>query len=603
MNRRQGLNLAAGAVALFLGAQASAQVNNQWVSFTKDNSHLTVPGTVLTDTNTQVVFRTGDFDKDGWDDVVAVRKSQASQVSPRPNFLLMNVNGVLTDKTAQFATATDVVGDNGFNTSTNDREVAIADVNGDTWLDLVTCVSLSDGKPKNLSHPRVYINLGEDGGGNWLGFRYENARINQLLVAGTGLAVAPRFCGMGLKDVTGDGAPDVYFVDYDGTETGIGEAGNADLNDRLLVNDGNGFFTDQSAARFTVAQLNSSFGADLVIYDLNNDGFNDILKDSTLTNPLVVRALYNNPANVGNFTAMGTSDFGTSAPYGVEVGDLNHDAFKDVVIVDDGPDKYRFGTGFDAFNRMIWGPLKNYSFVSGSENQFGHNPYIRDLNNDGWDDVLITDVDGDLTGCDRRAHIYHNTGTVPGDMNIVIKEEAEQASGSNGAGWKGVVGMSATDLKGSYDFGFGDFDQDGDLDILLATCSGTNYWTNNTNSIPEKCQDDLGNQGPGSMVFSICGQDLTFAGSTATLSVTGAAPGTLLSFVLGLSAGATPFHGGVLVPVPILSIVGGLPANGVGTLSFPIAGGVNTPVHIIMQVIAKPSGFELSNALDLEIGF
>lgn len=603
MTRRLAISSIAGAALLLLPDLASAQINNQWVSYTKTPAKLAVAPTALSDNNTQILFRMADLDQDGWVDVVGARKSQASQVAPRKNVLLMNINGVLTDKTAQYAQASDVPGDLGFNTEANDRELAIGDVDGDGWLDVVTCVSLSDGKAKNLSHPRVYMNLGDDINGDWLGLRNEDARIPQLKTVG-GMNVAPRFCGMGLADVTDDGAIDVYFVDYDTTETGIFENASWDLNDRLLVNDGNGFFTDESAARFTTTQLNSSFGADLVIVDLNNDGYNDVVKDSTLTSPLVVRALYNNPATPGNFKLTGTQDFGPSAPYGMELGSLNNDAFMDVAIADDGNDRFRLGTGFDGLNKMIWGPMKTYSFVTGGDDGFGHNVYMEDLDSNGWNDVLITDVDGDLLGCGRRGHIYHNTGSTPGDMNIVLKEESQFANGGTGTGWKGVVGMTAVDLKGSYDFAVHDFDKDGDEDMLLATCTGTNYWQNNLDPVPFLCQPDLGNGGPGTMNFTVCGDDLTFAGSTATLSVTGAVPNIALNLVLGLSNNPIPWQGGMLIPIPIVTIVTGLVADGSGNFSIPVNGGVNTPVHVIMQFVAKNgSVYELSNGVDMELGF
>ena len=593
-------SIASGA-ALLLSGVAGAQTGVEWVTFSKQPAKLAVDPHDISDSDTQAQFRVGDLDKDGWDDVVAVRKQQASQTGKRAAFLLMNVNGVFQDKTAQYASATDVPGDQGFLTPTNTRESAIVDVNGDTWLDVVTSTAISDGSTKVISHPRVYINLKDDAGGNWLGLKYEEARIPQLLTVG-GLAVAPRFCGLGWGDLTGDGAPDLYFVDYDGTETGIGEPGSWDLNDRCLVNDGNGFFTDESAARFTVAQLQSAFGADTEVIDLNDDGALDVIKDTTLNNPTAVRAIYNNPAAIGNFTAMGFQDLGSGAPYGVDVGNLNNDGIVDVAIADDNSDRFRLGTGYDALNRVIWGPLKTYSFVSGSDDGFGHTVFIEDLDGNGWDDVIITDVDGDVPGCGRRLHIYHNTGSVPGDLNIVIKEEAELASGSTGAGWKGVVGMTAADAKGSYDLAFGDFDHDGDKDFLFANCgAGTVYYQNESGS-GTVCQTDLGFGGPGSMELSMCGDDLTQAGSTSTLSLVGAVPSQTMFLPLALSSSPTPFKGGTLVPLPLLTIVV-LFTDGAGSFTAPVPGGAGPSLHLFMQALVKNgSTWEFSNALDVLIG-
>ena len=187
----------------------------------------------------------------------------------------------------------------GFMTPTNDRDVQCVDLDGDGWEDIVTATTLSDGDPKYLSHPRVYRNKGMVGG-VWQGFKYEEARIPQLLVIGSGLAVAPRFCSVSVGDVTGDGFPDLYFADYDGTETGIGEPSHWDLNDRLLVNDGFGFFTDSGTTRMISAMLYSAFGMASEIVDMNGDGFKDVVKDSALGTPTAVSVAYNDPNNVGH---------------------------------------------------------------------------------------------------------------------------------------------------------------------------------------------------------------------------------------------------------------------------------------------------------------
>ena len=103
----------------------------------------------------------------------------------------MNEGGVLVDRTDEFATASDIPGDNGFNTPTNDRDIVLVDVDGDGWLDMVTATTLTDNQAKHLSHPRVYMNLRDDppDSGNWLGFEYQDARIPQMH-----LTAGPRFC-------------------------------------------------------------------------------------------------------------------------------------------------------------------------------------------------------------------------------------------------------------------------------------------------------------------------------------------------------------------------------------------------------------------------
>ena len=58
-----------------------------------------------------------DLDRNGWLDVVCMRKQSASMPGKRTNVLLMNVNGVLTNQTSLYATASDAPGGD------NDRAV------------------------------------------------------------------------------------------------------------------------------------------------------------------------------------------------------------------------------------------------------------------------------------------------------------------------------------------------------------------------------------------------------------------------------------------------------------------------------------------------
>ena len=101
----------------------------------------------------------GDLDNDGDLDLAIVRKEPFTTPGKRVNVLMMNQGGVLTDRTADFAVDTDIPGDQGFLTPTNDRDVTMVDVNQDGWLDLITSTAVPEaGDPKHIAYPRVYIN-------------------------------------------------------------------------------------------------------------------------------------------------------------------------------------------------------------------------------------------------------------------------------------------------------------------------------------------------------------------------------------------------------------------------------------------------------------
>ena len=85
----------------------------------------------------------GDLNKDGWIDLVIVRKQPFTTGVGYPNTLLMNEGGQLVDRSAAYASASDVPGDSGFLTATNDRDVVIADVDNDGWLDVITATTTS----------------------------------------------------------------------------------------------------------------------------------------------------------------------------------------------------------------------------------------------------------------------------------------------------------------------------------------------------------------------------------------------------------------------------------------------------------------------------
>ena len=92
----------------------------------------------------------GDLNQDGWIDLISVRKQPFTSPGRRTNVLFMNESGMLVDRTSLYATGSDVVGDMGFLTTTNDRDVVIVDVNADGWLDVVTATTLSPGQTKRF---------------------------------------------------------------------------------------------------------------------------------------------------------------------------------------------------------------------------------------------------------------------------------------------------------------------------------------------------------------------------------------------------------------------------------------------------------------------
>ncbi len=394
----------------------------------------------------------GDVDRDGDVDLVVVRKEPYTTSGRRRNVLFVNEDGVLTDRTDQYATAADD-GGQGFLDLTNDRDVLLVDVNGDEWPDIVTATVCNGcpGLPKTITHPRIYLNLGNDPGGAWLGFQYVESLIPQL-------PQAPNFCAVAAGDLTGNGYPDLYFVDY--------ESG---LEDRLLVNGGPenpGHFTDESGARLSEGMLESSFGTAAVIADMNGDTWNDIVKSEN--GP--VEVFYN--AGGGIFSTLETTY--SDAAYHADVGDLNGDGMLDIIVADDNVDRYLLnnGNGLDGL-----ADFTTFMFPQSTDG-FGSNMVIADLNNDTFYDVLIADVDVDIEGCVRVTDILRNNGDPP---DVTFTPDAG--------------GIPDGMLVGVHDLGVFDIDGDCRLDLVIGRCSGTEVWMSQPTIPGCPCPGDLDGDG------------------------------------------------------------------------------------------------------------
>ena len=430
------------AISLAVLALIAGTANAQWITFVNQTAtRLVVDNPTVGGPNDGVEkdFAWGDLDKDGWTDLVLVRKSIGSTSGAHINVLYMNEGGVLRERTVEYATASDVPGDQGFRTPTNDRHVVVADVNGDGWLDVVTVPTYHGGaSPKHLSHPRVYINQGM-GPSGWLGLKFESARSPQL-------PMAPNFCHAAAGDLTGNGLPDLYFTDYSNP-----------LEDRLWFNNGGpfaGWFSDMTATNTHPYMVTNTFGTSTQIADMNGDGRNDIIMTKSL-GPYEIDVAHNSPTNPGMFTSANFRVASTGSTYFVAVGDLNQDGKMDAYVVDDGTDFYLINTGNNAQG------LANFTRYSApaSSGGFGGSTVIADLDKDGWPVVLVSDVDVDIPSSGGQLRIYRNKKT---PITALFDEP--------------FVGIQNNEKNGTFDIAVLDINGDTWPDLVLGRYAGVSVW-------------------------------------------------------------------------------------------------------------------------------
>lgn len=411
-------------IIIFLMSQSAIA---QWINLEDQTSARLTLSSIQKFDGEEKDIAIGDLNRDGWMDIVVVRKNPFSNQGPRADLLLLNDRGKLVDSTLHYAPE--------FISNPSDaRDVLIIDIDGDNWDDVIVCNTFAQ-------QPILYHNLGNDVNGEWLGLQDETASRFPLLT------INPlQFCAVWGGDVTGNGAPDIYFSNYN--PSGL-------CFDVLLINDGTGNFTDETLSRLGTLR-NSAFGTSVEIYDVDNDGDNDIVKISTLFdvppwNAIGVFILFNE--GTGTFSNW-QKIFGNS-PYMFTIGDLTNDLKKDVYTVDDQQDYVNIATNLwpDSLIDFNTSTLSNSPRTTG----FGGNVKMVDVDNDGDLDVGIASVDVDFPPCESG-----------GLRKFTLLRNQDIASGTLMDPW----GTTSNPWNlSSYDFAFLDINRDGNMDIFLGLCT------------------------------------------------------------------------------------------------------------------------------------
>ncbi len=331
----------------------------------------------------------------------------------------------------------DIAGNLGVDTNDLAGGTITEDFDGDGYLDIMT----SDWSLRGKMH--LYDNNGD---GSFTDI------VNAAGLTGIvgGLNLIP-------GDYNNDGLPDVLVL----RGAWLGTAGR--LPDSLLRNDGHNHFSDVTEEAGLLAFHPNQTA---VWFDFNGDGLLDIYfgYESTAKDPHPCK-LYRNNGN-GTFTEC-AAEAGVAALGFVKAavsGDFNNDGRPDLYLSCHRQPNLLFRN--DGPQDKNGGPASPWKFTEVAAQAGVTEPILSfpawffDYDNDGWDDIFVSgygDLDSDAVAADYlhlpnkgvRARLYHNNrdGTFKDVTQSAHLDHVLMTMGSN----------------------FGDFDNDGWLDLYLGT--------------------------------------------------------------------------------------------------------------------------------------
>ena len=388
-----------------------------------------------------------DYDRDGWQDILLINGTDWPGHKKRRTTLRLchnNGNGTFTDVTTRAGLDVEMYG----------MGVAVGDYNNDGFPDiLITCVGQNrlfrnTGKGTFVDVTNT-SGLGKREGFSTsaLWFDYDRDGLLDLFVCNYVKWSPERdvFCSL-------DGKHKSYCTPeaYRGATCW------------LFHNRGDGTFEDVTAASGIFDSSSKSLG--VALFNGNHDGWPDLL----VANDTQPNKLYRNQHN-GIFkdaavdTGLAFSSEGKArAGMGVDVADFDNSGTPGVAITN-------FDNEMIGLYRMSGKSFEDIAPQSGvgiaSRNSLGFGCAFLDANLDGWLDFAVA-----------NGHIDETVRNIRGNVGYAQPPELFLNRG------KGNFREVAAEVGGEFDrpkvgrgLAYGDFDRDGDLDLLLTTNNGPAY--------------------------------------------------------------------------------------------------------------------------------
>ncbi|HET9308379.1 MAG TPA: CRTAC1 family protein [Candidatus Sulfotelmatobacter sp.] len=385
-----------------------------------------------------------DYDRDGWQDILLINGADWPGHKKNRTTLRLyhnNGNGTFTDVTARAGLDVELYG----------MGVAVGDYNNDGFPDiLITCVGQNHlfhntGKGKFVDVTNA-AGLGKREGFSTsaLWFDYDRDGLLDLFVCNY-VKWSPEhdvFCSL-------DGKHKSYCT----PEAYRGETC------WLFHNRGNGTFEDVTASSGIFDSSSKSLG--VALFDDNHDGWPDLL----VANDTQPNKLYRNQHN-GTFKDFAveaglafSSEGKARAGMGVDVADFDNSGSPGVAITN-------FDNEMIGLYRLSGKTFEDIAPQSGvgvaSRNSLGFGCAFLDVNLDGWLDFAVA-----------NGHIDETVRNIRGNVGYAQPPQLFLNRGkTNFHDVAAEMGSGFDEPKVGRGLAYGDFDRDGDLDLLITTNNG-----------------------------------------------------------------------------------------------------------------------------------
>ena len=381
-----------------------------------------------------------DADSDGDLDLYFINGSTFSNYGKGdPNNYYQNKNGIYFDDTK-----TSGLGDREWGAG-----VAIADVNADGNLDVYV---------SNFGSNVMYFNMGDGifnsrtSGSEGHDFSASSAFFDYDLDGDLDLFVT-NYVNPEIDIASGEFPPWDPCIYLGGLRVFCGPVGLPEGEDRFYENDGKGTFTDITIVS-GVSEANSSYGLGVVPADFDSDGDVDLF----VANDERANALWQNNGDgtLSNIAlASGTAfnvDGEEESGMGTDVGDYDGDGDEDIFL-----------TNFYSETNTLYRNDGNFAFVDATTISGLAAPSVEYL---GWGTMFFDyDLDGDLDLFVANGHVYPQVDKATAGGGYAQKNQLFRNDSGVYVEVNGGSGLQVK--KVSRGTTGGDYDNDGDIDILV----------------------------------------------------------------------------------------------------------------------------------------